>query len=186
MISLFICFIQYAIEISLFAFTTYACYSFDHSAVQKCYLTQQAVIHYLKMHSYFLVNLEYRENIQNGRKNSIYPLNLTFRNFFYFLAVPTLVYQDIYPQRDKFRLSYFLFKVFSSIACIVMMYYLYTDLIHPHLIHILTISSFEMIISVYIPFLGLTLLQFFMMFECICPAYAEITMFGDRLFYDDF
>jgi len=147
------------------------------------------------MHSYFLVNLDYKEEYieslststpPNAAENLSYPNNLTFLNFSYFLTAPTLVYQDSYPKSDSFKLSYFLNKFFSALVCLTMMFYIYTESVQPSLELINSTSFLEMLLSIYGSFLALTFLFFFMTFECLCPAYAELTRFGDRLFYDDF
>jgi hypothetical protein len=36
----------------------------------------------------------------------IYPENLTLRNFAYFLAAPTLIYQLTYPRSERLRFRY--------------------------------------------------------------------------------
>ncbi len=187
-----VCFLQYSIEFLLFGFTTYICFFYNYSTNMKTYFVCQTFIHYFKMHSYFLVNLEYKENYYNNQidnqnaNNEKYPNNLTIRNFLYFLACPTFVYQDSYPRKDQFSLKYFSYKLISGLITLVLMYLIYTEYVRPELSRILEISFFEMLINIYIPFFCLTVLFFFFTFECMCPAYAELTHFGDRLFYDDF
>lgn len=73
----------------------------------------QICIHYFKMNSYFKINRDYREAWLESSKGqsqsepqsttqnmaSSYPLNLTYSDFFMFLAHPTFTYQDSYPLR---------------------------------------------------------------------------------------
>ena len=182
--------IQYGSEFLLFIIGIYFSFSDGNYGIShQLFIMIQTCIYYFKMHSYFLVNRDYRNEYLDKCENkplSSYPNNIIPQNFFYFLCAPTLVYQDNYPRSDKFRFKYFLAKSISGIICLFIIFFLYFDFIQPSSITFLENNFFENINKVFIPITFLNLVFFFMVFECICPAYAEITCFGDRFFYDDF
>ena len=43
----------------------------------------------------------------------------------------------------------------------------------------------ETLISLLVPFMLMWILGFYVIFECICNAFAELTYFADRQFYSD-
>ncbi|KAI8922735.1 MBOAT, membrane-bound O-acyltransferase family-domain-containing protein [Entophlyctis helioformis] len=114
-----------------------------------------------------------------------FPANITFYNFFDYLLVPTLVYELEYPRTEKFRPLYFLEKVVATLSTFGLLYLTYEHYIVP-VIHDMPNTNFaESIIHLVMPFMVCYLLIFFIIFECICNAFAELTLFADREFYDD-
>ncbi len=151
----------------------------------------QCMIHFFKMHSYTVTNRDFRENYLLSKKNdnveriSSYPDNINFKNFFYFLLCPTFVYQESYPQTEKFRIKYFTFKVLKAFLSLITLYYIYTEHIDSQHTHMLEYSYFTIIAKIYIPMTFMILVGFFMVFECVLNGYAEIANFADRQFYLD-
>jgi sterol O-acyltransferase len=142
------------------------------------------------MISYTQVNRDYRQDylkkLKTGEKQiSSYPNNINFVNFFYFLRAPTFVYEETYPRTSKFKIKYFILKVLKAFFNITLMYYIYTEHIEITIPVMLTTSIFELIIRLYFPICLWCFFTFYLIFECVLPAYAELATFGDRLFYDD-
>jgi len=46
-------------------------------------------------------------------------------------------------------------------------------------------STLFVVAEILIPITFCYMLVFYLVFDCICNAFAEVTRFGDRLFYDD-
>ena len=63
----------------------------------------------MKTYSYLMINRLLRRAKEAGDKDiavSEYPGNVTLWNFFYFMWVPTLVYQTSYPRTKRIRWGY--------------------------------------------------------------------------------
>lgn len=171
--------------------TTIICLITNLCTSHKMFTLTQCMIHFFKMHSYTVQNRDYRENMLLHKKDdnveliSTYPKNINFQIFFYFLKAPTFVYEEKYPQTEKFRLTYFLMKLLYAFAALIVLYYIYTDHMEIHLKDLLTENLFVLIIKLYLPCIIWAMILFFLIFECILPGYAEIACFADRQFYDD-
>ncbi len=64
---------------------------------------------FMKMYSYIMVNRSLRIEKKAGDSDPnvlLYPQNVTFGNYMYFLWAPTLVYQISYPRTKRIRLRY--------------------------------------------------------------------------------
>ncbi|KAL2920127.1 Sterol O-acyltransferase 2 (Sterol-ester synthase 2) [Polyrhizophydium stewartii] len=114
-----------------------------------------------------------------------YPNNITFFNFIDYLLVPTLVYELEYPRTKDFRPLYFLQKAAATFATFGLLYISYEHYIHPVLLDMSNLGFFDSFMQLLMPFMMCYLLIFFIIFECICNAFAELTFFADREFYDD-
>jgi len=157
----------------------------------KSFTLIQCIIHFFKMHSYTLQNRNYRENYLSHKKNdsnslnSSYPNNINLKNFIYFLKAPTFVYEESYPQTNKFRLSYLLMKILYAFASLILLYYIYTEHMEIYLKDLVKTQFFLIMIKLYLPCTIFVMILFFLIFECVLPGYAEIACFADRQFYDD-
>jgi hypothetical protein len=185
------CFVfQNLTQAGIFIITTYICLYSDMCTSHVSFILIQCIIHFFKMHSYTQTNRDYREDYLKKLKTkekpiSSYPDNINFGNFLYFLRVPTFVYEESYPQNEKFRPQYFILKSCKAIFHIVLLYYIYTEHIEVTINSIMTSTLLELVIKLYFPVCLFTLFMFYLIFECILPAYAELTNFADRQFYDD-
>ena len=77
------------------------------------------------MHSYTATNFDMREEYLRALKEhrkpaTVYPNNVNFKDYFYYIRVPTLCYELEYPQsKEKFRLNYLIGKLFFTIMLVV-------------------------------------------------------------------
>ncbi|KAL8430184.1 hypothetical protein ACSSS7_006091 [Eimeria intestinalis] len=108
-------------------------------------------------------------------------MKVNFRNFCYYMVVPSLVYEPHFPRGSGFRPTYFVWKLVS----LSVMYLACTSYLIPTISRSPTVSFMEAISNLIFPFLFLDLLIFFIIFECICNLLAEVTNFGNRDFYHD-
>ncbi|KAJ3219885.1 hypothetical protein HK099_004546 [Clydaea vesicula] len=115
--------------------------------------------------------------------NTMFPANVTLFNFLDFLLIPTLVYEIEYP-RTK-RPFYFLEKVFAIFGSFFLLYLTAQQYILPTLEEIPKLEFIETLFQLLFPFLICWFMIFFIIFEGICNAFAELTLFADRDFYDD-
>lgn len=122
-----------------------------------------------------------------------YPENLTLRNYIDYLLVPSLVYDIVYPRTERIRWWYVLEKTLATLGTFGLM----TMIAEFYIIAVIptnlkTMTTNEkltelpwLMLRVVFPFLVLYLLTFYIIFECICQWFAEITCFADRTFYND-
>jgi diacylglycerol O-acyltransferase-1 len=182
---------KYITQYGILIFAAYICIKLDLQTAQVLFITTQAIIHFFKMHSYTYVNRDFRNDWlkKNSDKDhkpiSSYPNNINFGNFFYFLRAPTFIYQETYPRSGPFRYKYFILKFLKALFCITICYHIYTEHIEIVLPHVTTLSIFSLVIRIYFPVALFICSLFFLVFECVLPAYAELASFGDRQFYDD-
>ncbi|KAI9227086.1 MAG: MBOAT, membrane-bound O-acyltransferase family-domain-containing protein [Piptocephalis tieghemiana] len=118
-------------------------------------------------------------------KDTIYPDNLTIRNWADYLALPVLIYELSYPRTTRIRPGFVLEKFLGTVGCIFLLYTCIESHAIPYL-HVATHKSFWVALPQLLPvFLVIYLLGFYIIFEGICPGFAEISRFADRHFYDD-
>jgi len=165
--------------------------------VQTGFYFTEVIIMCMKIHSYFMTNQDehrkYLEDVKNDtvRKPDlengllVYPHNLTFSNWIFYLSAPTLVYEVNYPRTLRIRVGYVLEKVVSTLSLFIVLHIVSTRYIGPIMERSPKMSAFEAISQLVIPYLLVTLVTFYIVFECICNAFAELTRFADRDFYDD-
>lgn len=187
--------LQHASQSGIFLFTTLFCIRSNMCVTHMAFTVVQCMIHFFKMHSYTLVNRDYRrkylkENNSTKNENSIeefgdYPNNITFWNYNYFLRVPTFVYRANYPQTQSFRVFYFLQKSILAIFTLICCYHIYVDYLEPAIILLPDTNIIESIYHTFFPMFLLCFLMFYLIFDLILNAYAEITYFADREFYKD-
>jgi hypothetical protein len=181
---------EFFTQLGIFVITTYICLNYNLCTSQLIFTVTQCIVHFFKMHSYSKTNRDYREDYLIKKKIgetpiSSYPNNINFSNFFYFLRAPVFIYQESYPRTTGFRFNYCLLKILKSIFCIILVYYVYTEKIESIFPKLMTYSLVELIIRLYIPIFMFCFILFYLIFECLVPAYAELATFGDRQFYDD-
>ncbi|OQD79555.1 hypothetical protein PENANT_c048G03635 [Penicillium antarcticum] len=126
-----------------------------------------------------------------------YPRNLTLKNFCDFITLPTLVYELEYPRTDKIDWIYVAEKTAATFGIIVVMIAVSQSWIYPVVMSTLRmkeegltaqqrLQEFPWVLSdLLFPFMMEYLLAFYVIWECVLNALAEITMFADRGFYAD-
>ena len=129
--------------------------------------------------------------------NVSYAQNLSVKNFVDYLCCPTLCYELEYPRTAGINYMELFYKTLATFGCI----FLLTITSESFIIPVLDESAIllqsrkslldgalimaETISTLLFPFMVCFLLVFLVIFEYICGAFAELTCFADRHFYDD-
>ncbi|KAI7893996.1 MBOAT, membrane-bound O-acyltransferase family-domain-containing protein [Mucor mucedo] len=116
--------------------------------------------------------------------NTRYPDNVTVVNFLDYLLVPSLVYWMEYPRTEKIRVWYVFEKTTATLGSFLMLYVTTERYILPKL-YDPDMSEPRVILELLFPFMLNYLFIFYIIFECILNAFAELSRFADRNFYDD-
>eukprot|EP01084_Bolivina_argentea_P080494 145793_1 len=123
---------------------------------------------------------------------NLYPSNITFTNIVFFWVAPTCSYQLEYPRTDKIRwyrlllLFLYLLLALCTMALIWDQNFLpavkssYHPLVEGHYI-----ETVQVLLSLSIPSTYIWLVGFYAYFHLVLNMSAEITYFGDRVFYKD-
>jgi len=146
--------------------------------------------------------LERDKDTDNGKQNGegnkkdnglTYPNNLTVKDIYYFIVIPTLCYQLKYPQTNGIRFKTYLIRklvvgiLLSGVVFIIGNQYLY-PLIVSSLLHFDNtnyIKVADVILKASIPNLYLWIMGFYVLFDIYLNILGELTCFGDRKFYGD-
>ncbi len=121
-----------------------------------------------------------------------YPDNLTIPNVLYFSVAPTLTYQLNYPQTKGVRWSIVLTILFRMMVVSGLILFAVEQYIMPtvansmHALHnMVVLEIMERVLKLSIPNTYVWLLVFYFYFHLWLNLLAELTTFGDRLFYRD-
>lgn len=136
--------------------------------------------HFMKMHSYTMVNRDLRKI-----KDPSYPANINPSDYFHYLVAPVLVYQTNYSRNSHFRPDYFVKKAILFLVQFWSLYNLINDCIIPVLDQANELNTIEVLSRLIFPVLICYLMVFFILFEQILNLFAEMVKFGDREFYLD-
>lgn len=122
-----------------------------------------------------------------------FPQNINFWNFFEYSMFPTLVYTIRYPRTDKVRWLYVFEKVCGIFGLIFLMIFVAETNMLPIVkraaiirklpVHERASQYFFVLIDMIPPFLSEYLFTFFLIWDSILNALAELTLFADRDFY---
>ncbi|KAI0774762.1 MBOAT-domain-containing protein [Trametes elegans] len=113
-----------------------------------------------------------------------WPANITLRDFAWYQLTPTLVYELEYPRTDSIRPLYVFEKSVAFFGTFALLYTIVETFIIP-LTPTKEQSFARSLLDLAMPFMISYLLLFYIIFECICNAFAELSYFADRQFYDD-
>ncbi|KAF9249481.1 hypothetical protein DTO013E5_4123 [Penicillium roqueforti] len=120
--------------------------------------------------------------------NNHYPQNLTIRNICDFMALPTLVYELEYPRTNKIDWLYVAEKTLATFGVIVVMIAVSQSWIYPVVMDTVRMKAegmtaqqrlreFPWVLGdLLFPFMMEYLLAFYVIWECVLNAVAEITM----------
>ena len=130
------------------------------------------------------------ELTSGGTETIMWPANVTFGNYIDYLLIPTLVYELTYPRTATIRPFYVLEKALATFGTFFIIYAITEHIIIPtHEAskgNPMTSNNFlAAALDQVLPFMINYLLIFYIIFECICNAFAELTRFADRGFYED-
>ncbi|KAH8833135.1 MBOAT, membrane-bound O-acyltransferase family-domain-containing protein [Flagelloscypha sp. PMI_526] len=124
------------------------------------------------------------ELTSSGPHPVTYPNNLTFKNFAIYQLIPTLVYELEYPRTESIRPIYIFEKCAAFFGSFALLYTIVETFILP-LTPTSDQSFLRSLLDLALPFMISYILLFYIIFECICNAFAEISYFADRQFYED-
>ncbi|EIN09521.1 hypothetical protein PUNSTDRAFT_66632 [Punctularia strigosozonata HHB-11173 SS5] len=119
-----------------------------------------------------------------GPKYVRWPENITWKDFAVYQLIPTLVYELEYPRTDKIRPLYVFEKTVATFGTFALLYTVTEAFILP-LTPTPDQSFPKSLLDLALPFMIAYLLLFYLIFECICNAFAELSYFADRQFYED-
>ncbi|KNC51216.1 diacylglycerol O-acyltransferase 1 [Thecamonas trahens ATCC 50062] len=153
-------------------------------------LVLSAITLFLKLWSYATVNA--RARAQFLERQVAYPANVTPRNIIWFLAAPTLCYQINYPQTAGIRPGFLLrrtaeFFFFSGLIFMLAQQYMVPTVANtmaPLQAHNY-IKVAERLLKIAVPNFLIWILGFYTYFHVYLNIWAEVTAFGDRVFYKD-
>ncbi|CAM9219911.1 unnamed protein product, partial [Ectocarpus fasciculatus] len=121
-----------------------------------------------------------------------YPRNITLNNLLYFCVIPTLCYQLNYPRSPRIRWKYVVTVIFRMVVVAALIIFFVEQYISPTLgksmkpieeLNVMGILSLLLRLSVANTYVWL--LGFYFFFHLWLNLFAELTRFGDRLFYKD-
>lgn len=124
------------------------------------------------------------ELVSSGPKKLRFPENVSLANFIEYMLIPTLVYELEYPRTDRIRPLYVFEKTVAFMGSFALLYTVTESFIIP-LTPTPDQSFFRSLLDLALPFMIAYLLLFYIIFECICNGFAELSRFADRQFYDD-
>ncbi|KAI0033940.1 MBOAT, membrane-bound O-acyltransferase family-domain-containing protein [Vararia minispora EC-137] len=124
-----------------------------------------------------------RDLVSSGPIYVRWPENITFKNFVVYQLIPTLVYELEYPRTHRIRPLYVFEKTVATFGTFALLYSITETFILPYSGGR---GNFLMaLLDLALPFMVSYLLLFFIIFECICNGFAELSYFADRGFYED-
>jgi hypothetical protein len=112
----------------------------------------------------------------------VWPSNVTLRNFVEFTTMPVLVYEPRYPRTQKTSGTYVARKTAELVGLHVVGLLVVERSILP-VVNNLSMPLYAKVVELLVPVSLVFLVLFFVVFDCIFPALAEITGLADRGFY---
>ena len=125
-----------------------------------------------------------------GKESIVWPANVTYTNYIDYLLIPTLVYELEYPRTSSVRPIYVLEKTLATFGTFFVLYAITEHIILPTheaaKTNAIRNENFVLTaLDLVLPFMINYLLIFYIIFECVCNGFAELTRFADRGFYED-
>ena len=121
-----------------------------------------------------------------------YPDNLTAANLYAFMSFPTLVYALNYPMSPRVRKRWLARRLVELVCLSIIIVSMVEQWILPavenaniHFDNVDVLMIIERVMKVSIPNIYVWLMGFYVFFHVYLNVIAEITRFGDRLFYKD-
>jgi len=127
-----------------------------------------------------------------GQELCKYPDNLTVRDLCRFIMFPTLVYQLNYPRTERVRKKWLAKRVLELVVCMSLMFIMTEQFVVPTLNNAVApirelhfMKLLERLLKLAVPNVYLWLCMFYALFHLWLNILAEVTCFGDRLFYKE-
>ncbi|KAH6915930.1 sterol O-acyltransferase [Coprinopsis sp. MPI-PUGE-AT-0042] len=132
---------------------------------------------------------EYSDALQELRSrgpkdHTQWPNNIGWKDFAVYQLIPSLVYELEYPRTDRIRPLYVFEKTVATFGTFALLYTVTDRFILPYT-PTADQSFFRSLLDLSLPFMLAYLLLFYIIFECICNGFAELSYFADRQFYED-
>ncbi|EGW32944.1 sterol O-acyltransferase 2 [Spathaspora passalidarum NRRL Y-27907] len=122
-----------------------------------------------------------------------FPHNITLRDFFRYSMYPTVIYTLDFPTTPRIRWSYVGAKVCAIFGIIFLMVYVAHVGMYPLVLKAKAAKTlptseripqfFSILFDMILPFLMLYLFTFYLIWDSILNAIAELSRYGDREFY---
>lgn len=170
--------VHHVLQSVMFVFTAIFIISRDWGTIHAVSAFVECLVLLMKMHSYIRTKLEL------ARTENVTP-NPDVKDFTLYLFYPTLVYEPKFPRTDRIRWGYVAEKFLANVLAMSMLYIIVTDHVIPRLEDSALMNPVLVVINLLLPFLGCYLMIWFIIFECICNGFAELTYLADRDFYGD-
>lgn len=142
-------------------------------------------------HSVDFCKFELDQNAVNQADK--FPRNITYKNFFRYTMFPTVVYEIEYPRNKRIRWRYFISKLLGVFGIIGVMIVIAQEGVYPLAIKALHMKEWPLedkireypflLLDMMPHFFLLYFLVFFLIWDQILNAIAELTRFADRDFY---
>jgi len=136
--------------------------------------------------------MTYATSFAKERQTNGWPNNIALRNLLYFIAIPTLVYRLDYPRTTSIRWGWLLRRAIEGLLLSALILVIVEQYVVPVInstmrpIESNDIWGFvERLLKLAVPNLYVWLLGFYVFFHVYMNVIAELTMYGDRLFYRD-
>ncbi|KAI1344944.1 MBOAT family protein [Xylariaceae sp. FL0016] len=126
-----------------------------------------------------------------------YPLNLSLKNHYEYIVLPTVVYELEYPRSDSIDWQYVAEKGIATLGIIFVMIQISQYYIYPWVVRALQMKEMGMptgqrfrdfpfmLTDLLFPFVMEYLLSWYLIWETVLNILAELTYFADRSFYAD-
>ncbi|GAM23413.1 hypothetical protein SAMD00019534_065880 [Acytostelium subglobosum LB1] len=121
-----------------------------------------------------------------------YPNNITLTNIYWYMFVPTLVYQLSYPRSPRIRKLFMLRRIIEAVFLSALIFWMVEQYMVPLVENSVKpmeqydfVRIVERVMKLSLPNLYVWLLGFYVFFHLYLNICAELTRFGDREFYRD-
>lgn len=126
-----------------------------------------------------------------------YPRNLTLKNHYEYIVLPTVVYELEYPRAESINWHYVFEKAAATIGVIFVMIMISQGFIYPVVMKTVAMREADMSLAerfaefpwllsdLIFPMLMEYLLSWYVIWEAILNLLGELTYFADREFYND-
>jgi sterol O-acyltransferase len=123
-------------------------------------------------------------------RRTIYPRNVTLVNFIEFSCLPVLVYEPKYPRTGRIDYGVVMEKVVIIAGIFLVEWFLLEHFIVPSVVRLVheqdpNYSVPEAMLDLAVPLQLFVVLLFYLVFECILGANAELMRLADRMTYAD-